>query len=248
MKISLGGDLIHYLCSVGLFSALKKFGLVLGKDYEVNCCGFSCIPAILFLDREEKSYVLLSNMWNEAKHLFKTASKSSLSGFVRDLGTIFKVKKRLPREENTSEIMKFVTKWLPNLRIDESSPIKVYAYNLYNQSEELLFGDLYDIIAKVLVYPPDFPPVAGYISLAWVFGIPLGDVAVHVSLKDDLVPKKGLDYIFLSYLARYRKVLHMRLSSFKFTFEIASENSLDFSRIAAQFFKVAQDIICCVLD
>lgn len=243
MKISLGGDLIHYLCSGSLLVALKKAGLVLGKDYEVNCCGLSCIPAVLFMEREEKSYVLLSNMWEEAKHLFKTASKTSLSGFVKDLSTILKVKRRLENGNNVNELMKFVKKWLPNLRIDESLPVKIYAYNLQEQNEELLVGDLYDIIAKVLVYPPDFPPVDGYMSLAWVFGIPFGDVAVHVSLKDDIVPKRALDYIFISYLARYRKVLQMRLSSFKFVCEIVPENSLDFSLTSARFLKAAQDLL-----
>ncbi|HPC79088.1 MAG TPA: hypothetical protein PK258_02315, partial [Fervidobacterium sp.] len=65
LRISLGGDIIQYLGAVGLLKALQEFeGSESNNDFfEIHCCGFSCIPAVLWQYDASTAYMRISKMW-----------------------------------------------------------------------------------------------------------------------------------------------------------------------------------------
>lgn len=241
MSVSLGGDLSHFVGSIGLIAALRRCGFELGRDYELRCCGFSSLAGVLWLHYAERSYHVISKMWENLPSLFPNATKVTAEGFSKRLSNLMKLRTRLdggtPRK-----LVEFLERWLPNGEITSDSPVKVYSHNVYLGKEEVLTGEIRDIIAKAVVYPLDFPPVGGHVSLGWTYTFPLGDAIIYDEWNCSFNPTNGIDYFVLAFCVRRNESARLRASSAKFVRTLRFSPNDPLPVVASTFYRVGAEL------
>lgn len=244
LKISLGGDIVHYIGAIGFFKSIDEIeeNKRLSGDFEIYCSGFSCIPALLWYYNKNSAYNTLSKMWNELPKIFPNASKNSLKEISKNVFTLVKMQKKLDEEESRKNLTQFFEKWVPNFEITGSEKIKFCSFNLESSQEEILVGNSIDIIAKAINYPIDFSPVKGYTSLSWIFGIPLGDVIIYIDWIKSFKPQRASDYLLLSTFSRTLNIAKDRISKSKYFINIEIDNNSNFAIIANKFYQAGKKI------
>lgn len=249
LRISLGGDIIQYLGVVGLLKAIQEFEESENNNdlFEIHCCGFSCIPAILWQYDPNTSYVRVSKMWQEATKLFKSVSNPSLSRIGSSIALLYNVQKKIKsQEEGTKEnakIREFVQRWVPEFEIDDNFKVKVHAFNIAQKREEILIGNSIDVISKALTYPIDFSPIDDYLSLSWVFGIPEGDGIIYIDWFNSFIPQRASDYLLLSTFSRTAKFIKDRSGKAKFSTSIQTFDSRNLSVISNRFYIAGKKMV-----
>lgn len=240
MRISLGGDVVQYLGVIGLFKALDEAGL---NDFEIHCSGFSCISALFWFYNKNNAYNIISKMWEESLKVFPSASKPSLKEISKNLSVLLKMQKRIDSEASKEKIMDFVNRWIPEIIVEKIEKLKIYAYNLANSTEEILYGNSKEVIAKAIVYPIDFSPIDSYISLSWVVGIPSGDVIIYLDWDKNIEPQKATDYLLISTFARSFELIKQKKAKAKYSVGIGLTNSKDISSISKRFYDAGRSLL-----
>ncbi len=249
LRISLGGDIIQYLGVVGLLKALQEFeGSESNNDFfEIHCCGFSCVPAVLWQYDTNTAYMRISKMWQEALKIFKSVSNPSLSGIVSNITLLYNVQKKIKNQEEetkgNAKLREFVQKWVPEFEIDDNFKVKVHAFNMVQKEEEILTGNSIDVISRALAYPIDFSPIDDYLSLAWVFGIPEGDGIIYIDWLNSFIPQRASDYLLLSTFSRTAKFIKDRSDKAKFSTSIQVFDSKNLSIISNRFYLAGKKMI-----
>ena len=249
LRISLGGDIIQYLGVVGLLKALQEFeGSESNNDFfEIHCCGFSCVPAVLWQYDTNTAYMRISKMWQEALKIFKSVSNPSLSGIVSNITLLYNVQKKIKNQEEetkgNAKLREFVQKWVPEFEIDDNFKVKVHAFNMVQKKEEILTGNSIDVISRALAYPIDFSPIDDYLSLAWVFGIPEGDGIIYIDWLNSFIPQRASDYLLLSTFSRTAKFIKDRSDKAKFSTSIQVFDSKNLSVISNRFYLAGKKMI-----
>ncbi|MGC8820765.1 MAG: hypothetical protein ACP5PP_06680 [Fervidobacterium sp.] len=241
LKISLGGDVLYYLGSIGLFKALEEID---GKldDVQIYCSGFSCIPGILWLTQRHSAYNILASMWQEAEKIFPGASKISMEEMAKNLLMLVKLQKKLDEQSSRKKLVEFFDKWIPDFQINGTENVKFCVFNLGSGKEELLVGNSKDVIMKAITYPIDFSPIESYISLSWVVGIPPGDVIIYIDWIKSFKPQRASDYLLLTTFSRTLAISKKRLSQANLTFNVKISSKLDFSVISNKFYQIGWEI------
>ncbi|MGC9772205.1 hypothetical protein SAMN04488510_11431 [Fervidobacterium changbaicum] len=244
LKISLGGDILHYLGSLGLLTALDEEKLTESDDLEIHCSGFSCVPLILWFYRKNSAYNSLSNMWNEAFKFFKGASEPSLDKIGKNLLLLYKIQRKIDTNFSNQKLREFVEKWIPDIEINESQKIKIHAYNLEKSQDDILFGNARGILMRAITYPIDFAPVDGYISSSWVFGIPEGDGIIYIDWYNNFEPRKATDFLLMATFARTSALIKLATSKAKATavipFKCSANN--EFRSISNRFYLAGKEL------
>jgi len=249
LRISLGGDIIQYLGAVGLLKALQEFeGSESNNDFfEIHCCGFSCVPAVLWQYDTNTAYMRISKMWQEALKIFKSVSNPSLSGIVSNITLLYNVQKKIKNQEEdtkgNAKLREFVQKWVPEFEIDDNFKVKVHAFNMVQKEEEILTGNSIDVISRALAYPIDFSPIDDYLSLAWVFGIPEGDGIIYIDWLNSFIPQRASDYLLLSTFSRTAKFIKDRSDKAKFSTSIQVFDSKNLSVISNRFYLAGKKMV-----
>ncbi|MEN3043377.1 MAG: hypothetical protein ABDH59_08835 [Fervidobacterium sp.] len=233
MKISLGGDVVQYLGVVGFLKALDEAGF---NDYQINCSGFSCIPALLWLYNKKTAYNIIARMWEECFKTFPSASTLSLNELSKSFSMLLKMQKRIDFATSKEKLMEFADKWIPEINITSLENLDIYAYNLTENKEEKLFGSSKEVIVKAIAYPLDFSPIDSYISLSWVVGIPNGDVIIYLSWEKSLYPQRATDYLLLSTFARTFELVKQKSMEAKVYLEVNLKNFRDISTVSKRFY------------
>lgn len=252
LRISLGGDIIQYLGVVGLLKALQEYeesenSENIKDSLEIHCCGFSCVPAVLWQYDTNTAYMRISKMWQEALKIFKSVSNPSLSGIVSNITLLYNVQKKIKNQEEdtkgNAKLREFVQKWVPEFEIDDNFKVKVHAFNMVQKEEEILTGNSIDVISRALAYPIDFSPIDDYLSLAWVFGIPEGDGIIYIDWLNSFIPQRASDYLLLSTFSRTAKFIKDRSNKAKFSTSIQVFDSKNFSVISNRFYLAGKKMV-----
>jgi hypothetical protein len=245
LKISLGGDILHYLGAIGLLNALSEKKVTEREDLEIHCSGFSCIPLILWTYRRNNSYNILSTMWGEASKFFKGISKPSLPDIGKDILLLYKMQKKVDLESSRQKLSEFVEKWIPNVEIEEHDKIKIHAFNLDKKQNEILYGNAREVLIHALPYPIDFAPVDGYISSSWVVGIPEGDGIIYIDWYVPFEPRRATDFLLMATFARTSSLIKRVTEKAKATVSIRLSGSAftDFRYVSNRFYLAGKELI-----
>uniref|UniRef100_A0A832IL34 Uncharacterized protein n=1 Tax=Fervidobacterium pennivorans TaxID=93466 RepID=A0A832IL34_FERPE len=245
LKISLGGDIVHYLGAVGLLNALSEKQVTERDDLEIHCSGFSCIPLILWTYQRDNAYSILSSMWGESLKFFKGISKPSLPEIGKNFMLLYKMQKKIDLESSRQKLSEFVEKWIPNVEIEEHDKIKIHAFNLEKKRDEILHGNAREVLIHALPYPIDFAPVDGYISSSWVLGIPEGDGIIYIDWYVPFEPRRATDYLLIATFARVSALVSLLTSEAKVTVKIPLTDCAlyDFKRMANRFYLAGKELV-----
>ena len=249
LRISLGGDIIQYLGAVGLLKALQEFEESESNKnfFEIHCCGFSCVPAVLWQYDASTTYMRISKMWQEAFKIFKSVSNPSLSSIGSSITLLYNVQKKIKNQEEdtkgNAKLREFIQKWVPEFEITDNFKVKVHAFNMAQKKEEILTGNSIDVISRALTYPIDFSPIDDYLSLAWVFGIPEGDGIIYIDWLNSFIPQRASDYLLLSTFSRTAKFIKDRSNKAKFSTSIQVFDSKNFSVISNRFYLAGKKMV-----
>lgn len=245
LKISLGGDIVHYLGAVGLLNALSEKQVTERDDLEIHCSGFSCIPLILWTYQRNNAYSILSSMWGESLKFFKGISKPSLPEIGKNFMLLYKMQKKIDLESSRQKLSEFVEKWIPNVEIEEHDKIKIHAFNLEKKRDEILYGNAREVLIHVLPYPIDFAPVDGYISSSWVLGIPEGDGIIYIDWYDPFEPRRATDFLLMATFARTTSFIKLATEKAKATVTIRLSGSAfrDFRYISNRFYLAGKELV-----
>ncbi|WP_448375525.1 hypothetical protein [Fervidobacterium sp.] len=240
LKISLGGDLVYYLGVVGLLKALDETNL---EGVELHCSGFSCIPAILWLSKKQAAYNTICNLWNDALKLFKGASKPSFENIAESMLLLYKMQRRVNELDSKEKLSEFVEKWIPKYEITKDDFIKIHAYNITKNKDEILTGNSHDILLRTLPNPLDFSPIDSYISSSWVIGIPEGDVIIYIDWFKPFKPKRATDYLLISTFARTSEIIQFASKNAKTVLKVHLSSSNDIKSISTKFYFVGKEFV-----
>jgi len=243
LRISLGGDVVQYLGTVGFFKALEESEDMNSDFFEIHCCGFSCIPAILWQYDSKTSYARVSKMWGEAIKLFKSVSNPSLSRMSKSISLLYNVQKKIKNQEENEKMIEFVQKWVPKFDIDDTLKVKVHAFDMSEKKEKMLFGNSLEVLSKAVTYPIDFSPIDNYVSLAWVFGIPEGDGIIYIDWLNSFTPQKAADYLLLSTFSRTSKLIKDRSNRSRFSTSIQISDVRNLSVISNRFYLAGKKVV-----
>ena len=245
LRISLGGDIPHYLGAIGLLNALSENKVTEREDLEIHCSGFSCIPLILWTYQRNNAYNILSSMWDEASKFFKGSFKPSLSEIGKNFLLLYKMQKRIDLESSRQKLSEFVEKWIPNVEIEEQSRIKIHAFNLEKRQDEILYGNAREVLIHALPYPIDFAPVDGYISSSWVVGIPEGDGIIYIDWYVPFEPRRATDFLLMATFARTASFIKLATEKAKATVSIRLSGSAftDFRYVSNRFYLAGKELI-----
>jgi len=239
LKISLGGDLVQYLGVYGLLKALDEESI---ENVEFHCSGFSCIPLIIWKSNKQIAYNIICNMWDDALKLFKEVSKPSLEDMSKSIFLLYKLQKKVNKEDSRKKLSEFVQKWIPSVDITQEDNIKVHAFNILNNADEILTGNSQEILMKALPYPFAFTPIDSYLSLSWVFGIPQGDVIIYIDWLKPFKPQKATDYLLMATCARTSKIIEITSKNAQTVLRVELSNSNDIASIVRKFYIVGKEL------
>jgi hypothetical protein len=237
LKLSFGGDSAYYLSILGILRAIDELNL---EIEEIHCTGFSCIP--IFYSEYFKS---LGDAYPKIKEIYKDVVKTFkfLNGFihmdvVNQMLVLYRMQRGMDGITQQKHLINFVNKNFPKFDLKKLPRLKIHAFNLEKFSDEILSGNLQEAMCATLCFPIHFSPYKNYISGAWVYGVPEGDIIITMKNEDHYKPKNAIDYMVLSTLGRTKEVVKIRSQNAMLTFEFEVE-SFDPSRNSLKIYKAA---------
>ncbi len=207
MKISLGGESFNYYASIGVFKALEELEI---NIEEIHCCGISCIPAALWFQVKENAYNILFNHYEKSKKLFGDV-KITENSIVERLKLIYKTVRKSSEQRRLEELKNLLDELVPDFEVTDSSPLRIHAFNLEKEADEILYGTSKEVLLKALVYPLEYYPFENYISTAWITIVPPveSDVAIVLEDEKDAYPNSAMEYLMY---ATYARSIYLRES------------------------------------
>ncbi len=222
LKISLGGDSFNYYSAVGVFKALDELKINLD---EIHCCGLSCIPAVLWLYNKDNSYNILFNYYEKAEKIFGEV-KVTENSIVERLKLIYKTVRKSSEQKKFEELRTFIEELIPEFEIDIYSPLKIHAFNLETQNDEILYGNSKEVLLKSVIYPLEYYPFDGFISSAWLTIVPPveSDLTVILEEEKNSLPNSAMEYLMYSTYAKSIYLKNHILSKSKMVVRVPLRN------------------------
>jgi len=228
LVISFGGENGAYLGSVGVLKALKE----LAKDnITVRCCGISAVPCGLFFRTRSpnRTYSLLVREWKNLEKLLNPFFSRGIDRFsmLDALRILMRVGDSLNGVRNHERLYRYVDILFPAQKIPVG--LEIWVFDLL-EGREVVFGegdDLRDAVKASLSFPILYRPYRDrYVPLSWVTGVPEGDVIVVFELKGEVhPPRNALDYLFLSTIARTKRIEKTRMGKAKQILKVECSSS-----------------------
>ncbi|ACM24048.1 MULTISPECIES: patatin-like phospholipase family protein [Thermotoga] len=218
LVISFGGENGAYLGSIGVLKALKEMGK---DDVMVRCCGLSAVPCgLFFLTRSpNRTYSILVREWRNLEKLLNPFFSRGIDRFSMfdALRILMRVGDSLNGVRNHERLYRYVDRLFPAQKIPAG--LEIWVFDLL-EGKEVVFGegnDLREAVKASLSFPILYRPYRDrYVPLSWVTGVPEGDVIVSFELKEEAQsPRNALDYLFLSTIARTKKIEKTRMERAK---------------------------------
>jgi len=228
LRLSFGGDSAYYLSILGVIRAIEELDLQID---EIHCTGFSCVPLFFseYFGSPRKAYPKVREIFKEVSKVFKFLNGFAHMDIVNLLITLYKIQKGLEGTNTQKSLVNFVSKNFPKIDLKDLPRLKIHAFNISKYKDEILSGDLHEAMCSTLCFPIQFAPYNDYITGAWVYGVPEGDIIVTVKNPNTYKPKNAIDYMILSTLGRTKEIVEIRKKKARFSLEI-EVNSLDPSR------------------
>ncbi|PLV57040.1 hypothetical protein AS006_04330 [Thermotoga sp. SG1] len=201
-----------------MLKALKE----IGEDaVAVRCCGISSVPCgLFFLTRSSnRTYSILVKEWKNLEKLLSPFFSRGIDRFSMFdvLRILMRVGDSLNGVRNHERLYRYVDKLFPAQKIPRG--LEIWVFDLLD-GKEVVFGegsDLREAVKASLSFPILYRPYRDrYVSLPWVTGVPEGDVIVSFELKEEEHSyRNALDYLFLSTIARTKKIEKTRMERAK---------------------------------
>lgn len=237
MRLSFGGDSAYYLSILGILRAIEELEIPID---ELHCTGFSCISLFFseYFGSPGRAYPKIREIYKEVSKTFKFLKGLIHMDIVKLLLTLYRMQRGIEGISHQKSLISFVRKNFPNVDLKGLPRLKIHAFNTENYQDEILSGSLHEALCATLCFPIQFAPYNGYVSGAWVYGVPEGDILITVRKDDIYKPQNAVDYMILSTLGRTKEIIEIRKkkATFSFEFEI---NSLDPSQNSLKVYETA---------
>ncbi|MBO8161609.1 MAG: hypothetical protein H0Z24_08240 [Thermosipho sp. (in: Bacteria)] len=239
MTLAFGGNSVLYFSLPAFFKACEEFNL---KFDEIHCVGFSCIPVYYYLKTgsSNQSYVLSKNLYEDAIKTFHFANGFNFTNVIEQIRALYKASKTLAGFKSQKVLVKFVEKYFPDEKIDKK--LKIHAFNLNTFNDEILQDNLREAIIKTLTLPLEFAPYNGYVSGAWVYGIPEADFLLIIQKTFDVSLNNAVDFMVYSTYARTQKIINQRINNAKYKIKISTKNSNPFN-LSTKLYEISKKYI-----
>ena len=237
MRLSFGGDSAYYLSVLGIIRAIEEVNLEID---EIHCTGFSCIPLFFseYLGSPGKAYPKVRELYKEIVKIFKFLKGLVHIDVVNLLLTLYRMQKGIEGTTSQKSLVNFIYKSFPNVDLEKIPRLKIHAFNLKEYKDEILSGNVREALCSTLCFPIQFSPYKDYITGAWVYGVPEGDIIITMKSEDIYKPRNAIDYMILSTLGRTKEIVEIRKQEADFSFEF-EVNSLDPSRNSLKIYEAA---------